>query len=251
MIAPIPAIDLLDGNCVRLMQGAYDQVTTYHSDPIIMARQWESMGAQFLHVVDLDAARSGGHSHNTAVIASIAQKVTIPVQTGGGIRSAADVIRVLDQGIQRVIIGTAAVKDPALISTMIAEYGADRIAVGIDARSGEVRVDGWTSGTGLSALDFALDMEALGVRRIIYTDIGRDGTMDGLNLNAYRALGMQLKHARLTASGGVSGPKDLIALAELESCGIDSVIIGRALYEGKFKDYELWPTKTPGVHPSN
>lgn len=244
MIAPIPAIDLLNGNCVRLMQGAYDQVTTYHTDPIMMARRWESLGAQFLHVVDLDAARSGGHTHNTAVIASIARTVAIPVQTGGGIRSAADVIRVLDRGIHRVIIGTAAVKDPALINTMVTKYGADRIAVGIDARNGEVRVDGWTSGTGLSALNFALDMEALGVRRIIYTDIGRDGTMEGPNLNAYRALGMQLKHARLTASGGVSGPEDLKALAELESIGVDSVIIGRALYEGKFKDYELWPTKT-------
>ena len=244
MITPIPAIDLLDGNCVRLMQGAYDQVTTYHNDPLIMARQWESLGAQFLHVVDLDAARSGGQTHNTAVIASIAHAVTIPVQTGGGIRSAADVTRVLDQGIHRVIIGTTAVKDPALISTMVAKYGADRIAVGIDARDGEVRVDGWTSGTGLSALDFARDMEVLGVRRIIYTDIGRDGTMDGPNLNAYRALGIQLKYVRLTASGGVSGPKDLTALAELESFGVDSVIIGRALYEGKFSEYELWPTKT-------
>ena len=244
MITPIPAIDLLNGNCVRLMQGAYDQVTTYHNDPLIMARQWESLGAQFLHVVDLDAARSGGQTHNTAVIASIARAITIPVQTGGGIRSAADVTRVLDQGIHRVIIGTAAVKDPALISTLVAKYGADRIAVGIDARDGEVRVDGWTSGTGLSALDFARDMEVLGVRRIIYTDIGRDGTMDGPNLNAYRALGMQLKYVRLTASGGVSGPKDLTALAELESFGIDSVIIGRALYEGKFSEYELWPTKT-------
>ena len=241
MIAPIPAIDLLNGNCVRLMQGAYDQVTTYHNDPIVMARRWESFGAQFLHVVDLDAARSGGRRNNTAMIASIAQAVTIPVQTGGGIRSALDVIRVLDQGIHRAIIGTAAVKDPELISTMVANYGADRIAVGIDAKDGDVRVEGWTSGTGLSAIDFAQEMEALGVRRIIYTDIGRDGTMVGPNLNAYRTLGAQLDHARLTASGGVSGPEDLTALAELESFGVDSVIIGRALYEGKFKGYELWP----------
>ena len=151
-------------------------------------------------------------AHNTAVIASIAQTVTIPIQTGGGIRSAVDVIRVLDQGIHRVIVGTAAVKDPALISTMVAKYGADRVAVGIDAKNGEVRVDGWTSGTGLSALDFAQDMESLGIRRIIYTDIGRDGTLVGPNLDAYRTLGMRLKHARLTASGGVSGPEDLTAL---------------------------------------
>ena len=202
MIVPIPAIDLLDGCCVRLIQGQYDQVTNYHRDPLTVARQWESMGAPLLHVVDLDAARSGGEAHNADIIASIAEHLHIPVQTGGGIRSDADVTRILDLGIHRAIIGTAAVKDPSMVSSAISRYGPDRVAVGIDAKDGEVRISGWTHGTGLSAIEFAQDMEDRGARRIIYTDIARDGTMQGPNINAYRALGAQLKSVQLMASGG-------------------------------------------------
>ena len=241
MIIPVPAIDLLDGCCVRLMQGAYDQATNYHRDPLAVANQWESMGASLLHVVDLDAARSGGQKNNVDVIAAIARQVKIPVQTGGGIRSNADVTRVLDQGIHRAIIGTAAVQNPSLVHEMVMKYGPDRVAVGIDAKDGEVRVSGWIDRTGLLALEFAKVMENQGIRRIIYTDISRDGTMKGPNLNAYRVLGRQLKSVRLMASGGVSGPEDLIALNELKSVGVDSVIIGRALYEGKFSNHQLWP----------
>lgn len=240
MIVPIPAIDLLDGNCVRLMQGAYDQVTIYHNDPLTIAHQWESMGAPLLHVVDLDAARSGGHTDNTGMIASIADHIGIPVQTGGGIRSDKDVHRILDQGVHRVIIGTAAVQDAGLVESMIAQYGPDHVAVGIDAKNGEVRVSGWVDKTGLPALEFAQTMESLGVRRIIYTDISRDGTMDGPNLEAYRRMSTRLNSVRLMASGGVSGPEDLVALRELEAFGVDSVIIGRALYEGKFSGFPLW-----------
>lgn len=241
MIIPVPAIDLLDGCCVRLMQGAYDQVTNYHRNPLTVARQWESQGATLLHVVDLDAARSGGQTHNTETIASIAKHVSIPVQTGGGIRSSADVTRILEHGIHRVIIGTAAIQDPSLVRAMVAKYGAERVAVGIDAKAGEVRVSGWLEGTGVAAFEFAQEMERLGIRRIIYTDISRDGTMTGPNLSAYRTLGVQLESAKLMASGGVSGPEDLVALSELESVGVDSVIVGRALYEGKFSDHTLWP----------
>ncbi len=246
MIIPVPAIDLLDGCCVRLLQGAYDQVTTYHDDPLIIARQWESMGASLLHVVDLDAARSGGDTNNTDVIAKIAGHLDIPIQTGGGIRSSSDMIRILEKGIYRGIIGTAAVQDPEFVSSMITKYGPDRIAVGIDARDGEVRVSGWIDGTGLSAIEFAQDMEKRGVRRIIYTDISRDGTMKGPNIDAYRTLGKHLQSVRLMASGGVSGPDDLTVLGELESSGVDSVIIGRALYEGKFSNHELWPPVMTG-----
>lgn len=241
MIIPVPAIDILNGCCVRLMQGAYDQVTNYHKDPLMVARQWEAQGATLLHVVDLDAARYGGKKNNIAVIASIAKHVSIPVQTGGGIRSSSDVTRILDLGVHRAIMGTAAVGDPSLVGTMVEKYGPDRVAVGIDAEAGEVRVSGWLEGTGLPAFEFAKQMERYGVRRIIYTDIRRDGTMTGPNLNAYRTLGMQLESARLMASGGVSGPKDLNALHELESFRVDSVIIGRALYEGKFSEHTLWP----------
>lgn len=243
MILPIPAIDVLEGSCVRLMQGAYDQVTNYHTDPLAVALHWESMGAPLLHIVDLDAARTGGRTNNRTLIASIAERVSIPIQTGGGIRSSADITRTLDLGIHRVIIGTAAVKDPQLVSTMVTQYGSERIAVGIDARDGEVQISGWVDGTGVSAFEFAHDMESRGIRRIIYTDISRDGTMEGPNLSAYRNLGRQLQSAQLMASGGVSGPKDLTALSELESIGVDSVIVGRALYEGKFAEYDLWPNK--------
>ena len=228
------------------MQGAYDQITNYHKDPLTVAHQWESMGAPLLHLVDLDAARSGGQTSNADIIVKIAEQVTIPVQTGGGIRSSADVIHMLEQGIHRVILGTAAVRDPELVYAIVTQYGPERIAVGIDARKGEVRVSGWIDQTGLSALEFAKEMEQRGIRRIIYTDIGRDGTMDGPNLNAYRTLGMRLSSARLMASGGVSGPKDLAALNELTSVGVDSVIIGRALYEGKFSGYNLWPSELTG-----
>jgi len=245
MIIPVPAIDLLDGCCVRLMQGAYDQVTNYHDDPLTVARQWESMGAPLLHIVDLDAARSDGQTNNVKVIASIAEGINIPVQTGGGIRSDVDVTRAIERGIHRVIIGTAAVMDPSLVHAMITKYGSERIAVGIDAKDGEVRVSGWIDKTGLSAVKFAKDMEKCGVRRIIYTDISRDGTMTGPNLDAYRVLGTQLKSVRLMASGGVSGPEDLTALSDLESFGVDSVIIGRALYEDKFSNYLLWPENLP------
>lgn len=240
MIVPVPAIDILGGSCVRLMQGAYDQVTTYHSDPLSVAQQWESLGAPLLHVVDLDAARSGGHTHNIKLISSIANHVGIPVQTGGGIRSDQDVHRVLDQGIHRAIIGTAAVQDPALVEHMIAQYGADHVAIGIDAKDGEVRVSGWMDQTGLSAVQFAQSMENIGIRRIIYTDIRRDGTMEGPNLEAYRHLGNKLNSVQMMASGGVSGPEDLLALHKLEAFGVDSVIIGRALYEGKFSGFPLW-----------
>jgi len=240
MIIAVPAIDLLHGKCVRLMRGQYDQVTHYHSNPVLIAQQWEAMGAPLVHVVDLDAARSGGQTHNTEVIAKIAQQISIPIQTGGGIRSTDDVILRLDKGVHRVIIGTAAVQNPGLVDEMITHYGADRVAVGIDAKDGEVRVSGWLDKTGLSALDFALDMQRHGVTRIIYTDINRDGTMKGPNIDAYRSMGTKLTSVQLMASGGVSGPKDLITLQDLESYGVDSVIIGRALYEGKFSKHQLW-----------
>jgi len=245
MIIPVPAIDLLDGSCVRLMQGAYDQVTHYHSNPLQVAQMWESLGAPMIHIVDLDAARSGGSVNNFNVLATIANQVSIPIQTGGGIRSKDDVTRLLEKGIHRVIIGTAAVTNHELVGEMIMNYGEDHVAVGIDAKEGEVRVSGWMDGTGLSAVEFAKEIERYGVRRIIYTDINRDGTMQGPNLDAYKSMGEQLTSVRLMVSGGVSGPADLEALNELVPFGVDSVIIGRALYEKKFTEYQLWnPTMT-------
>lgn len=240
MIIPVPAIDLLHGQCVRLMRGQYDQVTHYHDSPVVIAQQWEAMGAPMVHVVDLDAARSGGQTHNTELIAQIAREIAVPVQTGGGIRSAGDVTHRLDHGIHRVIIGTAAVQNPDLVDAVIRQYGPDRIAIGIDAKDGEVRISGWLDHTGMSALEFAMEMQNRGVTRIIYTDINRDGTMQGPNVEAYRSMGKKLTSVRLMASGGVSGPEDLETLQSVAPYGVDSVIIGRALYEGKFSEYQLW-----------
>lgn len=235
----IPAIDLRDGKCVRLYQGSYEKETVYYDDPVQMARLWRIQNARVLHVVDLDAARDSG-SKNREVVRRITSELDIPVQLGGGIRSMEDVEEALELGVYRVILGTAAVRDPDFVSEAIAKHTCSRVVVGIDARDGEVRVDGWTDGSGVDAVDLALDMEDRGVRRIVYTDIGRDGTMKGPNIEAYRTLGKTLSRVRITASGGVSGFEDLIRLKELERYRVDSVIIGRALYENKFPCQQFW-----------
>ena len=235
----IPAIDLRDGKCVRLYQGSYEKETVYYEDPVKMARLWRIQNARVLHVVDLDAARDSG-SKNRDVVQRITNELDIPVQLGGGIRSMEDIEEALDLGVYRVILGTAAVRDPEFVSEAIAKHTCSRVVVGIDARDGEVRVDGWTEGSGVDAVDLALDMEDRGVRRIVYTDISRDGTMKGPNIEAYRALGKKLNRVRITASGGVSGFEDLIRLKELEPYRVDSVIIGRALYENKFPCQQFW-----------
>lgn len=235
----IPAIDLRDGKCVRLYQGSYEQETVYFDDPVKMAKLWRVQNARVLHVVDLDAARNDG-SHNRDVVRRICAELDIPVQLGGGIRTMDDIEEVLELGVYRVIIGTAAVRDPDLVTEAVDRYTCSRVVVGIDARNGEVRVDGWTEGSGIQAIDLAVDMEQRGIRRIIYTDISRDGTMHGPNIEAYRTLGEHLHHAKITASGGVGDYEDLIRLKEIESYGVDSVIIGRALYENKFPCQQFW-----------
>jgi len=235
----IPAIDLRDGRCVRLYQGEYDRETVYFEDPVQLAKLWRVQNACVLHLVDLDAAL-GGSENNRAVIRRIAQALDIPVQLGGGIRSMEDIEAALDLGVYRVIIGTAAVRDPELISEAVARFGCSRIVVGIDAKDGEVRVQGWTEGSGVDAVDLALDMERRGVRRIVYTDISRDGTMEGPNLDAYRTMGTRLSLTRITASGGIGDYEDLIDLQDLTSVGVDSVIVGRALYENRFPCQQFW-----------
>ena len=239
MILVIPAIDLRGGKCVRLYQGSYEQETIYYDDPVKMAKLWRVQNARVIHVVDLDAAR-GGSDDNRTVITNICDALDIPVQVGGGIRSMDDIQAALDQGVYRVVLGTSAVRNPDLVSEAIAEFTCSRIVVGIDAKDGEVRVEGWTEGSGLDAVDFAQDMEQRGVRRIVYTDISRDGTLEGPNIQAYRTLGEHLQRARITASGGVGNYKDLIRLNELTPYRVDSVIVGRALYENKFPCQQLW-----------
>ena len=242
MMLIIPAIDLRGGACVRLYQGSYARETVYYEDPVKMAKLWRVQNARILHVVDLDAARGGSADcpDNRNVIAEICAALDIPVQLGGGIRTMEDIEKALEAGVYRVVLGTAAVREPDLVSAAIERYTCSKVVVGIDAQDGEVKVHGWTEGSGLGAVELALDMEARGVRRIIYTDIGRDGTLEGPNLDAYRALGTRLTRARITASGGVGDYQDLLRLNELTSYRVDSVIIGRALYENRFPCQQFW-----------
>ncbi len=238
----IPAIDLRGGRCVRLYQGSYEKETVYYDDPVKMARLWRVQNAKVLHVVDLDAARgdSEGSAPNREVIRGICEALDIPVQLGGGIRSMEDIEAALDLGIYRVIIGTAAVKNPDLVSEAIDAFGTHRVVVGIDAKDGEVRTDGWLAGSGIDAIELALDMQQRGCRRIVYTDISRDGTMEGPNIEAYEAMADKLDKVCLTASGGVGDYTHLIKLAALKSKKVDSIIVGRALYENKFPCQEIW-----------
>ena len=239
MILVIPAIDLRGGRCVRLYQGEYEKEKVYFDDPVKMAKLWRIQNTKVLHLVDLDAAK-GGDVHNREVIHTICQELDIPVQIGGGIRTLEDVDRGLAAGAYRVIIGTAAVSDPELVSKAIEKHGSSRIVVGIDARDGEVRVQGWTKGSGLDAVEFALDMEKRGCRRIVYTDISRDGTMEGPNCEAYKEMGSALTRAKITASGGIGNHHHLIALNDLTEYRVDSVIVGRALYENTFPCQQFW-----------
>jgi phosphoribosylformimino-5-aminoimidazole carboxamide ribotide isomerase len=239
MTLVIPAIDLRDGRCVRLHQGDYDEETVYFEDPVKMAKLWRVQNARTLHVVDLDAAR-GGDEDNRAVIRDICDALDIPIQLGGGIRSMEMIDAALEMGVYRVILGTAAVRNPDLVEQAIEKYSARRVVVGLDARDGEVRVQGWTEGSGLDAVEFAQEMEERGVRRFIYTDISRDGTMEGPNIEAYRQLGDALSAAKITASGGVGDYEDLLAIQTLEPYGVDSVIVGTALYENRFPCQQFW-----------
>jgi phosphoribosylformimino-5-aminoimidazole carboxamide ribotide isomerase len=239
MTLVIPAIDLRNGRCVQLHQGDYEEETVYFEDPVKMAKLWRVQNARTLHVVDLDAAR-GDEDDNRPVIRDICGALDIPVQLGGGIRSMEQIEEALDMGVYRVILGTAAVKDPELVEAAVDRFSCRRVVVGIDARDGEVRVQGWTEGSGLDAVEFAREMEARGVRRIVYTDISRDGTMSGPNIEAYRTMGRALSDARITASGGVGEYEDLLSIQTLQPYGVDSVIVGTALYENRFPCQQFW-----------
>ena len=238
-ILVIPAIDLRNGNCVRLHQGEYEQEKVYFDDPVKMAKLWRIQNAKVIHVVDLDAAK-GGDENNRKVIHEICSELDIPVQVGGGFRTMEDIDRAIEAGVYRVIIGTAAVQNPDLVSEAIEKYTCSKVVVGIDARDGEVRVQGWTEGSGMDAVEFAMDMEERGCRRIVYTDISRDGTMEGPNMEAYREMGTHLKKSRITASGGIGNHHHLIALNELKEYRVDSVIVGKALYENVFPCQQFW-----------
>ena len=239
MTLVIPAIDIKDGRCVRLYQGSYEAEQVYYDDPVKMAKLWRVQNAKVLHVVDLDAAR-GDRGVNDETIKSICKCLDIPVQVGGGIRSLEDVECALNAGAFRVVMGTSAVREPDVVQEAIRRFGDRKIVVAIDARDGEVRVEGWTEGSGVSAVELATQMEDLGCTRFIYTDISRDGTLEGPNVHAYREMGNKLSRARITASGGVSGYRDLLRIQELALYRVDSVVVGRALYENQFPCQKVW-----------
>lgn len=222
-----PAIDIKDGKCVRLFKGRFDEVTVYGDSPVEMARKWEQLGGGFIHVVDLDGALKG-HGVNADKIKEICQSVSVPVQTGGGIRSMADIEAKLACGINRVIIGTKAVSDSEFVKEAVAKYG-DKIVIGIDAKDGMVAVEGWEKTSDFTAVEFAKKMADLGVRTIVYTDIATDGTLAGPNVSAMREMA-QAVDADIIASGGVGCLEDILALKDT---GVEGVIVGKALYTGR------------------
>ncbi|MFC1452343.1 1-(5-phosphoribosyl)-5-[(5-phosphoribosylamino)methylideneamino]imidazole-4-carboxamide isomerase [Verrucomicrobiota bacterium] len=230
MFTVIPAIDLKDGRCVRLRQGRADDVTVFSEDPVAMAMNWQTEGAAYLHVVDLDGAMRG-HPVHTGVIGDIAGALSIPVEVGGGLRTDADIRSLLDRGVDRVILGTRAFADPASLTRLVEEF-EDSLAVGIDARDGLVRVEGWVQDTGRAAADLAAEAGTAGVRTLIYTDIATDGMMRGTNPEAVAGI-CDLVAGRVIASGGITSPDDIRRLKALRRPNLVGAIVGRALYEGR------------------
>ena len=242
----LPAVDIRDGRCVRLIQGARDRERVYDADPVAAARRWEAAGAPWLHVVDLDGA-FGGRRANAAIIARIIAEVRIPVEVGGGIRSLGEIEELLAAGAARVILGTLAATSPDLLAEACARYG-ERLAVAIDARDGAVVVEGWVTGTGEPALAAAARVVRAGARRIVYTDTGRDGMLGGPNLAAFEEV-LRVVHVPVIASGGISSAEDVRRLRALEPRGLEGVIVGRALYEGRVRLEDLLAAATGGATP--
>lgn len=229
----IPAIDLKNGRCVRLSEGRADSVKVYDRDPLEVARAYELAGARLIHVVDLDGAFLHAASGNQEIIRRIAAEAGVPLQVGGGVRSLTDIRKTLGvTGAKYVVVGTLAVEEPDVLARAVAEFG-EQVIVGIDARGSEVATRGWTDATQMNAFDLARDVGNAGVKRVIYTDITRDGRLEGPNFEMTRELARR-SGLKVTASGGVSSLKDITRMCELEADGVDSVIVGKALYEGRF-----------------
>ena len=226
----LPAIDLKGGRCVRLRQGRAEDETVYCADPAAQARDWRAQGAAELHVVDLDGAFGGAPRHADAIRAII-EAFGRPVEVGGGLRGMECVEAVLAAGAARAILGSAAIENPDFTARAVERFGA-RIAVGIDARGGFVQTRGWTSTSGTPAVELAAKMDALGVQTIIYTDTATDGMLRGPNLEQTAAVCDAAPHASVTASGGVSSPADVRALAALGRPNLRAAIVGKALYDG-------------------
>ena len=227
-----PAIDLRQGRCVRLRQGRMEDETVFSQDPADMARRWQARGARWLHLVNLDSAFSQG-SENLSVVRAIAEAVDISIQLGGGMRDVEAAGDGLALGASRIILGTVAIAAPQVVADAVERFGPRRVVVGIDAREGRVATHGWTEISEVDAIDLAKEMADLGVERVVYTDISRDGMMTGPNVEATLQLARRT-HLKVIASGGVATLDDLRLLRPLEDDGVEGVIVGRALYEGAF-----------------
>ena len=225
----IPAIDLLNGKCVRLNQGNYNEVTKFNSDPVKQAQIWESQGARRLHLVDLDGAKTG-EPINDLTIKKIKRSISIPIQLGGGIRTIDRAKELLGIGIDRIILGTIAIENPELVKILSQEYPR-RVAVGIDAKKGMVATRGWLKQSEISSLELAKQLNELELAAIISTDIATDGTLKGPNVQALREI-TEISINPVIASGGVGSIADLISLSDFENEGIEGIIVGRALYDG-------------------
>lgn len=226
----IPAIDLKNGQCVRLLQGRKSEVTVYNENPVAVAKEFAAAGAKMIHVVDLDGAFG---SPNRTMVTRIVESVDVPVEFGGGVRSLEDVQQLCDAGVARVVVGTVAVESPELLKELVDRFSS-QLCVGIDARDGRVKTRGWETDTSMTAVDLAQSVAACGVKRIIYTDIARDGMLVGPNIEQTLAV-VRAANVNVTASGGVSSVDDIKRLRDAGEPRLDSVIVGKALYEGKFK----------------
>ena len=241
----IPAVDIKEGRCVRLLQGRMDSETVFSDDPSAMAARWETEGAQMLHVVDLDGAFEKG-PRNLEAIEAIVKGVRIPVQLGGGIRTLETISMYLDLGVTRVVVGTEAIRNPGLVEEASQRHPG-RIIVGIDARDGKVAVEGWTETTERHAVEVAKDFEGCGLAAIVFTDINRDGMQTGPSIAETKRLAESVK-TPIIASGGVSSIDDIKALIPLKEAGVEGVITGRALYSGSLDLREALRVAGGGDH---
>ena len=223
----IPAIDLIDGKCVRLYQGDYSQETVYADDPVEVALRWESLGASRIHIVDLDGARSG-NPDNLKFVERIVGAVQVPVQMGGGVRTLDSARRIIEAGIQRVMLGTVAVRNPDIVRSASAEFGSEAVVVAVDSKDGKVAVSGWTSASEIQATDLVASMMEVGVQTFLCTDISRDGTLSGPNYTLMQDL-VEVAGEGVIAAGGIASMEHLHRLAKN---GVGAVVVGKALYTG-------------------
>lgn len=225
-----PAIDIMDGKCVRLQQGKFDQLKIYSNDPSEIAKKWEAEGARFLHVVDLNGA-AAGRPVNLEAIEKLVRSVHIPVQIGGGIRNILSIEQMFDLGVKRVVLGTTVITSPELVAEACLNFGAQNIVAAVDVYQGKVSVSGWREKTSYKAIEIAQELSLLGLKKLIYTDIASDGMLGGVNLKAVQNL-IKSVDISVIVSGGVSTIDDIRKLKRFEEMGVEGIIVGKALYEG-------------------